>query len=92
MRESLRRKRLVIYALLTLSLVIYTVFLVQSFRAYEEWKQVELLGYPSAVRPYVDFYPYWSSAQGKQMIVLGGIIGSGWVTATIILSPTRKVF
>jgi len=91
MRESVRRKKLAIYALLTLPLVIYTVFLVQSFRAYEEWKQVELMGYPSTVRPYVDFYPYWSSAQGKQMIVLGGIIGSGWITAAIILSLSRKV-
>jgi len=67
--------------------VIYSLALYQSIQAYEEWKKVKLEEYPPDIRPYVDFYPYTSSKQGQQMIILGIIIFLGWLIAIIFLGP-----
>jgi len=66
-------------------ITIYAVVLYRSIQAYEDWKQAKLEEYPPELRPYVDFAPYTGSIQGSQMILLGAIIGIGWLTAITVL-------
>jgi len=80
----LRKRMLVVLLLITV--LIYAVSLYQSIQFYEEWKKMRLEEYPPELRPYVDFGPYTGSIQGSQMILVGAIIGIGWLTVITILS------
>ena len=84
-----RKPTFVATLLLVVTGVIYTIALLQSIRAYENWKQVRLEETPPSLRPYMDFYPYINSRYGVQMIMTGALITLGWLTAAIILSKGK---
>lgn len=82
--KKMFKKRLVLILFLT-SVLIYIVAVFWGIQAYEEWKKIELERYPTEVRPYVDFNPYFSSNQGKFMILLGAIMGFAWLITVVVL-------
>lgn len=79
--------RLVVLVLFVVT-VVYAVALALSIQNYEAWKNEKLNEYPSAVRPYVDFYPYWASSFGRFYLPALLLLMFCWLGVVAFLSSS----
>jgi len=70
--------------LLIISTIGYVVLFYALFLAYTAfYVKPLLLSYPAALRPYIDYDPFFATWFGKSAVVIGGILACSWVAIGI---------